>query len=50
MGENVVARAAKSIAVAAAQERYAASFFGQGASPGGVLKIAGKLNKDVTTG
>lgn len=47
MGENVIARAAKSVSVAAAQERYAASFFGQGASPGGVLKHPGKLNKDV---
>jgi len=47
MGENVVARAAKSIAVAAAQERYAASFFGQGASPGGVLEVPGKLSPDV---
>jgi HK97 family phage portal protein len=47
MGENVIARAAKSISVAAAQERYAASFFGQGASPGGVLEVPGKLTPDV---
>lgn len=46
MGENVVARAAKSISVAAAQERYAASFFGQGAQPGGVLEWPTKLDKD----
>lgn len=46
MGENVIARAAKSIAVAAAQERYAASFFGQGASPGGVLEVQGKLSPE----
>jgi HK97 family phage portal protein len=46
LGENVVARAAKSISVAAAQDRYAASFFGQGASPSGVLKHKGKLSKD----
>lgn len=44
MGENIVARAAKSISVAAAQERYAASFFGQGASPQGVLTYPGKLS------
>lgn len=40
MGENVIARAAKSLAVAAAQERFSASFFGQGANPGGVLENA----------
>lgn len=38
MGDNLIARAAKSMAVAAAQERYSAAFFGQGASPGGLLK------------
>lgn len=47
MGDNVIARAAKSISVAAAQERYAASFFGQGASPGGVLEVPGKLTPEV---
>jgi len=47
MGENLVARAAKSISVAAAQERFAASFFGQGANPSGVLKTTNKLSKDV---
>lgn len=45
MGENVVARAAKSLSVAAAQERYSASFFGQGAHPSGALKYPGKLGK-----
>ncbi len=43
MGENVVARAAKSLGVAAAQERYSAAFFGQGASPSGVLEYPGML-------
>lgn len=43
MGDNIVARAAKSIAVAAAQERYSASFFGQGANPGGVLTAPGTV-------
>ncbi len=46
MGENLIARAAKSMAVAAAQERYSASFFGQGANPGGVLKFPGVLGAD----
>jgi HK97 family phage portal protein len=39
MGDNVVARAAKSLAVAAAAERHAASYFGQGANPGGTLEL-----------
>jgi HK97 family phage portal protein len=44
MGDNIVARAAKSLAVAAAQERYSASFFGQGANPGGVLTAPGTVS------
>jgi HK97 family phage portal protein len=44
MGENLIARAAKSIAVAAAQERFTASFFGQGAHPSGVLEYPNKLD------
>lgn len=44
MGENLIARASKSIAVAAAQERFTASFFGQGAHPGGVLEFPNKLD------
>jgi HK97 family phage portal protein len=44
MGENLVARAAKAVGVAAAQERFAASYFGQGAQPGGVLKHPGVLS------
>jgi HK97 family phage portal protein len=46
MGDNLVARAAKSIAVAAAQERFSAAFFGQGANPGGVLTFPGQLGVD----
>lgn len=46
MGDNVVARAAKTLGVAAAQERFSASFFGQGAQPTGVLEFPGKLGKD----
>lgn len=47
MGDNLIARAAKSMGVAAAQERYSASFFGQGAQPGGVLKAPGKVAPEV---
>jgi HK97 family phage portal protein len=39
MGDNIIARAAKSLAVAAAQERHSAAYFGQGANPGGVLEL-----------
>lgn len=46
MGDNVVARAAKTLGVAAAQERFSASFFGQGAQPGGVLEFPGKLDAE----
>lgn len=46
MGENIIARAAKTIALAAAQERFSASFFGQGAQASGVLEYPGKLGKD----
>lgn len=46
LGDNLIARAAKSMAVAAAQERFTASFFGQGANPGGLLEFPGKLADD----
>jgi HK97 family phage portal protein len=46
MGDNLVARAAKSMGVAAAQERFTASFFGQGANPGGVLEFPNKLGEE----
>lgn len=46
MGDNIVARAAKSLAVAAAQERHSASFFGQGANPGGVLQSPKTMAKE----
>jgi HK97 family phage portal protein len=46
LGDNLVARAAKSMAVSAAQERFTASFFGQGANPGGVLEFPGKLGEE----
>lgn len=47
MGENIIARAARTLAVAAAQERFSASFFGQGAQPIGTLTYPHKLD-DVT--
>jgi HK97 family phage portal protein len=46
LGENLVARAARSLSIAAAQERFAASFFGRGAHPGGVLEHPGKLSPE----
>jgi HK97 family phage portal protein len=46
MGDNIVARAAKTLGVAAAQERFSASFFGQGAMPGGVLEYPGKITPE----
>lgn len=46
LGENLVARAAKALSVAAAQERYSASFFGRGAHPSGVLEYPGKLTEE----
>jgi len=44
MGDNLIARAAKSLGVLAAQERYSAAFFGQGASPSIALRYGGKLD------
>lgn len=46
LGENIVARAARSLAVAAAAERYSAAFFGRGAHPSGVLEYPGKLSEE----
>jgi HK97 family phage portal protein len=46
MGDNLVARAAKTLSVAAALERFSASYFGQGAQPGGVLEMAGTLSDE----
>lgn len=46
MGENIIARAAKTIGLAAAQERFSASFFGQGAQMSGVLEYQGKLGDE----
>jgi HK97 family phage portal protein len=45
MGENLVARAARTLAVAAAHERFSASFYGRGATLGGVVKMPGKLTE-----
>lgn len=44
MGENLVARAARSLAVAAAHERFSAAFYGRGAQLGGIAEFPGKLD------
>lgn len=46
MGENLVARASRSLAVAAAHERFSAAFYGRGAQLGGVAEFPGKLNDE----
>lgn len=46
MGENIIARAAGTLAVAAAQERFSADFFGRGAQLAGVLTIPTKVGKE----
>lgn len=47
MGDHVVARAAKTIGVAAALERFSAAYFGQGAQPGGFLEYPGKITDEM---
>lgn len=49
MGENVVARAARSLAVAAAHERFSAAFYGRGAQLGGIAEFPGKLTEEQKT-
>lgn len=46
MGENLIARAARSLAVAAAHERFSAAFYGRGAQLGGIAKFPGKTTKE----
>lgn len=46
MGENMVARSAKSIAVAVAQERFVSAFFANGATLGTILKYPKTLSPD----
>lgn len=46
LGENVLARAARSLSSAAAAERFSTAFFGQGAHPGGFLKHPEALSQD----
>lgn len=46
MGESVIVRAARSLAVAAAHERFSAAFYGRGAQLGGVLKAPSKLTEE----
>jgi HK97 family phage portal protein len=45
MGENLIARAARSLAVAAAHERFSASFYGRGAQLGGIAQFPGALTE-----
>lgn len=45
MGDNVVARASRSLAVAAAHERFSAAFYGRGAQLGGIAEFPGKLDE-----
>lgn len=45
MGDNIIARAAHSLAVAVAQERFSADFFGRGAQLAGVLETPKALGK-----
>lgn len=46
MGDNIVARAAKGMALAAAQERFAGTYFGNNTVLGGILKTPKKLNPE----
>lgn len=46
MGENLVARACRSLAVAAAHERFSAAFYGRGAQLGGIAEFPGKLTDE----
>lgn len=47
MGENVIARAVKTIALAAAHEKFSTDFFGRGAQLAGVLEFPnGVIGKD----
>lgn len=45
MGDNIVARAAHSLSVAVAQERFSADFFGRGAQLAGVLETPKSIGK-----
>jgi|GEM_PF-2082771 len=46
MGDNFVARAAKAMSLAAAQERFASTYFGNNTNMGGILKYPKKLSTD----
>lgn len=45
LGDNLVARAAKSMALAAAQERFASTYYGNNTAIGGVLEIPRTLTE-----
>lgn len=46
MGENLVVRAARTLGVAAAHERFTAAFYGRGAQLAGAVKLPGKMNEE----
>ncbi len=46
MGDNLVARAAKSMSLAAAQERFSSTYFGNNTNLGGMLKHPRKLTPE----
>ena len=45
-GYSVIAMARQNLGLTMAQEKYAARFFGSGATPGGVLEHPGKIGED----
>lgn len=49
VGEHMIGRAARTIALAAAEEKFAAGFFGRGATAAGFLKTKGKLSPTQVT-
>lgn len=46
LGESIVTRAARSLGVAAAHERFSAAFYGRGAQLGGAVQMTGRLTDD----
>lgn len=46
LGDNMIARAVMAISVAAAQERFAATYFGNNTVIGGILEYPGKLGDE----
>jgi hypothetical protein len=50
MGDNLVARAAKSMSLAAAQERFASTYFGNNTLIGGFLEFPASWTSPRTAG